>query len=615
MEEFSGYIASSTDARAAAMASDRRPPSTTLIATAQRPSTHLSAAPALSARSTDGKVMLVLTGRPRFTEPRLQAHAASHGAPAAAVLGYAELGERLPTVLVGSFALALIDSHRSSALLATDRFATLPIYYAAASDGALAFATTGSAALRELGATAEIDPQALFDYVFMHVVPSPHTIYRGVQKLGPAQRLVWSQGRLAPPQLWWSSPFAPEHGHGVERNELSQELHGALAAAIDASADRGPTACFLSGGLDSSTVVGFTARSGRPTHAYTIGFDEQGYDESMYARIAAQHFGAELRLHYLTPAEVAAAIPTIAQAYDEPFGNSSAIPTYYCAKLARADGHTVMLAGDGGDELFGGNERYAREKIFLHYSRLPASLRRALIEPLAQALRRYPGFVPGWKLWRYVSQARLDPAVRFASVFDQLKGMAPEFIFAGDFLQLIDTQAPQRELAHYYDAAPATAALDRMLYLDWKITLADNDLCKVGQMCACNGVAVRYPMLDERVVALSQRVPADAKLAGGELRAFYKHAMADFLPAQIIDKKKHGFGLPFGEWLKTKPQLGEITYPALAALGSRGIFRREFIDHLVHTHRDGHASYYGSMVWALMILELWIEAHDARLPL
>jgi asparagine synthase (glutamine-hydrolysing) len=595
MEDFAGSIASG-------------------VAATHGLTAHLSTSTAARASSADGTVTLVLAGRPRFTDATLQAHAANHGAGAAAVLGYASLHERLPTVLAGSFALALIDTRRTWALLATDRFATVPIYYAAAADGRLAFASTGSAAVRALGAAAELDPQALFDYVFLHVVPSPRTIYRGVQKLGPAQRVIWSQGKLSEPQPWWASPFAPEHVSHFDPNAAARELHAALAAALEASAEPGHAACFLSGGLDSSSVVGFAARSGRKTHAYTIGFEEPGYDESMYARIAAQHFGAELHLHYLTPDEVAAAIPIIAETYDEPFGNSSAIPTYYCAKLAHADGHTSLLAGDGGDELFGGNERYARELVFLRYRRLPPGLRHALIEPVAQALRRYPAFTPGWKVWRYVSQARLDPAIRFASVFNQLKEMDPEFIFAGDFLRLIDTRAPERELAQYYDGAPATAALDRMLYLDWKITLADNDLRKVGQMCACNGVAVRYPMLDERVVELSQRVPADAKLKGSDLRAFYKHAMADVLPAQIIRKRKHGFGLPFGEWLKTKPQLGEITYPALAALGSRGIFRPEFIEHLVTTHRSGHASYYGSMVWALMILELWLRAHDARLP-
>jgi asparagine synthase (glutamine-hydrolysing) len=272
-----------------------------------------------------------------------------------------------------------------------------------------------------------------------------------------------------------------------------------------------------------------------------------------------------------------------------------------------------MLAGDGGDELFGGNERYVKQKVFDYYALLPAALRRAVIEPVAAAAGRVRGIAPLWKLHRYVSQARAPAGARAGEVFNQLKGMSPAFIFEPALLGDIDCDLPARELQATFDAAPAHANLDRMLYLDWKITLADNDLRKVNRMCELAGLRVRYPMLDDAVVELSTRIPARMKIRGRKLRDFYKRAFADFLPREIIFKHKHGFGLPFGEWLKSEPVLRDLTYPALERLKDRGIYRAECIDTLVRTHRDGHASYYGGMVWALLMLELWLEEHAVSL--
>jgi asparagine synthase (glutamine-hydrolysing) len=194
-------------------------------------------------------------------------------------------------------------------------------------------------------------------------------------------------------------------------------------------------------------------------------------------------------------------------------------------------------------------------------------------------------------------------------VFDQRKGIAPDQLFSADFRPSIDPARPGEDLVEFFDRSPAKSDLDRMLHLDWKITLADNDLRKVNRMAELAGIDVRYPMLDEDVVDFSMRVPGALKLQGGKLRHFYKQAFGNFLPREIIDKRKHGFGLPFGEWLKTEPLLRDITYPALDSLKRRGIFDPAAIDRVVTMHREGHASYYGSMVWALLMLELWFEEH------
>jgi asparagine synthase (glutamine-hydrolysing) len=187
--------------------------------------------------------------------------------------------------------------------------------------------------------------------------------------------------------------------------------------------------------------------------------------------------------------------------------------------------------------------------------------------------------------------------------------MRADFIFEPHWYQRIDPELPGRELQQTFDTAPGEHTLDRMLYLDWKITLADNDLRKVNRMCELGGVRVRYPMLDENLVELSTRVPPALKLRGLKLRDFYKRAFADFLPREIIHKRKHGFGLPFGEWLRTEPSLRELTQQSLQSLQQRGIFRAQCIEQLLRSHQEDHAAYFGSMVWALVMLELWLQHH------
>jgi asparagine synthase (glutamine-hydrolysing) len=164
-----------------------------------------------------------------------------------------------------------------------------------------------------------------------------------------------------------------------------------------------------------------------------------------------------------------------------------------------------------------------------------------------------------------------------------------------------------------YERAPSNSLLNRMLYLDWKLTLADNDLRKVNRMCELADIKVRYPLLDHDIVELSTRVPPSSKLKGLKLRYFYKNALKEFLPSEVINKSKHGFGLPFGEWLKTSPKLQELIYSSLHRLKLRKVFRDDFLDQLIETHRHGHAAYYGTMVWVLVMLEEWLQQHDASL--
>ncbi len=209
----------------------------------------------------------------------------------------------------------------------------------------------------------------------------------------------------------------------------------------------------------------------------------------------------------------------------------------------------------------------------------------------------------------YVQQARVPLPERFETwnLFYR-EGMASTF--DPDFLASIDLEHPMRKMREAWESCPSPELLDRMLWYDWKYTLADNDLRKVSRTCELAGVRVSYPMLDEDVVDLSIRVPSNVKIAGGELRTFFKRSVRDFLPGEIIAKKKHGFGLPFGQWLKTYEPLQEIVYDCMGGLKQRAILSRGFIDRVAEEHRTGHASYYGYAIWDMVTLELWLRSHE-----
>ena len=368
---------------------------------------------------------------------------------------------------------------------------------------------------------------------------------------------------------------------------------------------------FLSGGTDSSTITGLLgATSGAPAQTFSIGFDAEGYDEMVYARIAARHFGAAQHEYYVTPGDVVDAIPRIADTYDQPFGNASAVPTYYCAKLAHDSGMSRMLGGDGGDELYGGNARYAKQRQFAFYERIPPFLRHGLIEPVANRLPLTGQVALLRKARSYVAQASMPMPERYDS-YNLLERLGAANVLTADFLAGIDTAAPARRLREIYGASDAQSLINRMLALDFQITLADNDLPKVTRMCELAKIDVAFPMLHDDVIDFSLRLPPGEKLRGNRLRHFFKEALKDFLPPEVIAKQKHGFGLPVGVWLQGREGLRTLAGDTLATLRGRQIVRADFIDRLLDEHLATHAGYYGTMVWILMMLELWFQRHLA----
>jgi asparagine synthase (glutamine-hydrolysing) len=548
----------------------------------------------------EGALVCAAVGSPRF-DPG--AAAAQHGAAAGWFALYRDFGPEMFARAHGAWSVVIIDLARRQVVAGVDRFAMRPLCLRF-DDGILGFA---SRADEVPGQSDAIDAQALFNYVYHHVIPAPRTIFKDVSRLDAAHCLVASAERIRV-ERHWQPQFAPQDVPFAERREA---FLSALSAAVSDQLAGESIGCYLSGGTDSSTVTGMVSRiTGKPVKTFSIGFDAAGYDEMRYARIAARAFGADHHEYYVTPDDLVARIPDVAAFYDQPFGNSSALPAYFCAKHAHDDGVSRMLAGDGGDELFGGNSRYATDKLFTAYEGVPDVLKRSLIEPIALGLplRSLPLARKGA---RYVEIARLPVPGRL-QLHNLLMRMGPATVFTPEFLAEIDVDEPHRCELATYAATPAAATLDRTLAFEWKYVLADNDLPKVVGTASLGGVDVGFPFLDDRLLDFSLSLPCDLKVRGRKLRYFFKEALRGFLPDEIVAKKKHGFGLPFGVWLMQTPALRDIADDAIEVLERRGIIRAGLRRELFNKRIGEHAGYYGEMIWVLMMLERWLGRPSRR---
>lgn len=543
-------------------------------------------------------ILVAWVGHPRLRSP--------HGwstESAAVVQALATEGPKGLASIGGDFAIAVWDARRLRGFLAIDRIGIRTLVYARVGE-ALAFASAADPIVRIPSVDAEVSPQAVYDYLYYHVCPGPQTIYRSIRRLPPGHVLEFGAGIDAQPRPYWSMRF--QESPDADVAALTQRFKGLLRGAVAVAADGVHCGAFLSGGTDSSTVSGILKSvAGTPAPAFSIGFDAAGYDEMHYARTAARHFGCEHHEYYVTPQDVVEAAPKIAAFYDQPFGNASAVPVYYCAKLARERGVQRLLAGDGGDELFGGNERYATQQVLGWYQHLPRSLRKAVLEPLilhTPLLRTVP---LARKAYRYVEQASQPMPWRYES-HNLLAHLGAERVLEPDFLAGVDRRHPQVLLAEAYAPYADCSLINQMLGIDLRFTLADSDLPKVTRMCELAGVDVAFPLLDEEIIEFSAQLPAQLKLRGTRLRWFFKEALRDFLPPEVISKSKHGFGLPVGAWLMTHRPLFDLASEAMAGLRQRRIVRAEFIDELRDRLLPMHPAYYGTMMWVLMMLGLWL---------
>ena len=543
-------------------------------------------------------------GTPRFNPPELAAVAANEGVEAAWQLAYARFGAHAPLHVDGDFAVALRDDD-GRIFAAVDRFAVRPLCFRREGDEIIVAERADDAAAKTTG----LQPQAIFDYLYFHVIPAPRTIFDDVIRLSGGTSITFFHG-IVETCRWWTPTFVERETRPFR--ELRSEFRTILRESVARQTGPGVTGCFLSGGTDSSTVAGMLRDvTGDAPNTFSIGFDAAGYDEMAYAKIAARHFGARHHEYYVTPDDVVASLPKVAAFYDQPFGNSSVVPAYYCASMARNAGVSKILAGDGGDELFGGNTRYAKQRVFEIYENVPQLLRKHVLERIFDERSAFGKLRPFSKAASYIAQAR-TPLPDRMQMYNLLARVGHQEIFVPEFLSSVDVDDPARQQRVTFAGVDAASLVNRMLGFDWKYTLADNDLPKVVGATSLAGLPAGFPLLDARLVEFSLRLAPALKLKRLTLRWFFKEALRGYLPDEILAKQKHGFGLPFGPWLVRGGALLDMAAASLDGLARRGIVRPEFLQRLMRDLLPSAPGYYGELVWILMMLEQWWSRHDAR---
>jgi asparagine synthase (glutamine-hydrolysing) len=524
---------------------------------------------------------------------------------------YEREGPRFVRRLRGAFALALWDRRKRTLLLAVDRFGFRRLYHTT-EQHRTAFASRTGPILGAPEVEKRVDLTTVYSYLNFDFVPAPQSIFTGIRRLPPGHLLVLQNGN-GNSEPYWDMTY-PERSIGKAKgaSTLYRLMEEAVADGLRGIHPK-EVGAFLSGGTDSSTVVGFLTRlTGERVNAFSIGFHEERYDELDYAKLTARHFGAVHHTQIISPEETLELLPRLVEAYDEPFGNNSAIGTFFCAKLARDRGFTTLLAGDGGDEIFGGNERYRTDRIFGLYHWIPAPFRRRLLEPILFNLPNGHGSLIG-RAQRYIRRANIRNPQRFFS-YEFFVAQEARQLLSPDFLASISTGAPYVIIQTHYDHARATAELNRLLYLDLKLTIGDNDLLKVTRTAELAGVNVRFPLLHPPLVEFTGAWPAHFKVRGLERRFLFKRAFQTFLPPETLAKRKHGFGVPTSVWLKNHPGFRALARDTLLSSRAlqRGYFQPGAMEKLFEWHEADATPFYGDLLWTMLMLELWHRRHLDR---
>jgi asparagine synthase (glutamine-hydrolysing) len=521
---------------------------------------------------------------------------------------YAKEGAAFVRRLRGAFGLALWDRRRRTLMLAVDHFGMRRLHYGV-SGRWIAFGSRLSALGAEPIQPRRVAPDAVYQYLNFGYIPAPETPFQGIRRLSPAHVLHVRGGDVRIERFWDIEYREARVSEARAASDLYRFTHRAVAESMTDGAAK-DTGAFLSGGTDSSTVVGLMTRiTGGAVKAFSIGFHEDRYDELEYARLAAAHYGASHHHRVVTAEDALEALPRLVDAYDEPFGNNSALGTFFCAQLAREQGLACLLAGDGGDEIFGGNERYRTDRIFARYGRVPAFVR----YPLERFLVGLPDGSPGvlGRARRYIRRAKIPNPRRFYS-YEFYVAQNASALLHGDFIAAVgQDDAPWSILDRHFDAVNATSELNRLMYLDLKLTIGDNDLLKVTRTAALAGVGVRFPLLALPLVEFTGTLPAALKVRGLEKRYLFKRAFRDLLPAETLAKRKHGFGVPTAEWLRHHRGFRELARETLLSRRAleRGYFRQDGLERLLALHDAEVTPFYGDLLWFALMLELWHVRH------
>jgi len=516
---------------------------------------------------------------------------------------FEERGIDCLAALRGMFALAIWDGRNRELWLARDRLGKKPLYYF--HDGSrLIFGSEIKCILAYPNTPRVLDRGALPLYLAYGYVPAPETIFVGVRALRPGCWLRVKEGRIEEREYWAAPAAAPAaalttKGEQEWAEGLLEQLREAVRLRLISDV---PLGAFLSGGLDSSAVTALMAEAASgPVKTFAIGFGgEPSFDETAHARVVAQHLGTDHHEFIVEPQTVDL-IPKLVWHFDQPFGDSSAIPTYLVSKLAR-EHVTVALNGDGGDELFAGYERFRAARLARHYQRLPEWAHRG-VEAVARVLPQGTGYRDlGRRALRFVTMARLPLPQQYLG---WVGIMSPEMV---DGLTVeAGGEQPPAHFRKYFPQPEGGDPVPILLNVNLRSYLPDDLLIKADRMSMAASLEARSPFLDHRLVEFAATMPASLQLRGGASKYILKRAFEGKLPREIIHRRKHGFGVPIGKWFRTT--LREYLTDTLcsARAKERGLLRLEAVQGLVSEHLSGERDH-GHALWALLMLEAWAQA-------
>ncbi|HEU4938833.1 MAG TPA: asparagine synthase (glutamine-hydrolyzing) [Vicinamibacterales bacterium] len=510
------------------------------------------------------------------------------------VHAYEEWGQAGFARLRGMFGIALWDSRDGSLWLARDRVGIKPLHYTVIG-GRLYFASEIKSILASGGINPTLDFAALDHYLSFLYTPRDASIFAGIQKLPPGHLLQWHAGRqrITP---YWEMPS--EQWRPASEQEAADSLRGVLRDAVRSHLmSEVPLGAFLSGGVDSSLVVGLMAEaSTQPVRTFSIGFDDPRYDELEHARVVARHFATDHHEFVVKP-DALAIIDDLIAHFDEPFGDSSAIPTWYVSEIARQH-VTVVLSGDGGDELFGGYERYSPHPRIAAFDRYapPASRKLAsLVWPLL------PHGATGKNFLRRVAR---DDRGRYLDQIGYFQPDEKRALLSDDVLRATGNADAEARLGRHFARLSHLPWDAQMMHFDFATYLPEDILTKVDRMSMAHSIESRVPLLDNSVVDFAATLPADLKIKNGRKKHLLKEAAANLLPSQILNRRKQGFAVPVGGWFRgdLRDFFADVLLSQRAR--QRGYFNGRFVDRIVREHMTGRRDH-TLRLWALVVFELW----------
>ncbi len=520
---------------------------------------------------------------------------------------YEEHGADCVHHLRGMFAFAIWDEKRRRLLLARDRVGKKPLYYAE-HDGALLFGSELKCLLQYPGFPREVDVDALHHFLTLQYVPDPQSALRHPRKLPPAHRLIWEAGRLTIERYWqldyrekWRAPEAEL------RAELRRQTEEAVRLRLMSDV---PLGAHLSGGVDSAIVVGMMAgMMDRPVKTFSIGFREAAFNELSHARAVAEKFGSEHQEFIVEP-EALDLLPKLVEHFDEPFADAAAIPTWYLSKMTR-EHVTVALNGDGGDEAFGGYQRYYADPLADLYRLLPAALRHGLLDRLTHLLPRGSGPVESSipAALRHLTRAADLPhsasVVRWGSFFTEDE---KDDLYTPEMRAAVHAGPSSALLSESFARALADTRLDRTLSTDVQNYLPGALLPKVDRMTMAHSLEARSPFLDHQLLEFAARLPTTCKVRGTTTKRILRETFADMLPPSITQRSKMGFSVPLNLWFRNtlREPAREILFASDTRLHS--YLRRERMQAIFDEHVSGKAEH-GKRLWALLTLEMWLKMY------